>query len=483
MTSSLLSLPDDVLIVILVALRARDLISISLTCRALYVFCRNTDYIWHAIDIDLPLNLPHEDIGSISADELRRHCVEGLRVEHNWHNNPPNLKALSRIDHGGIIDQMQCLPPRWLVSMARVSTGLGPRCVLSIWDCDIPGHAKKIESISLEPRGLSRFAARLSDDRTHLSIVLFGSARAEIVRVYHIPLQAEHRDDSNKYITSRVMADSVVESVFEADIYGEVVSCLLARFETEQPVYQIMILNVKSGKHMRIHVDVPATIVKLQIRLFPGSLLLLSGVQGPRNIFLKMYAYDMTNSMRELESSYTDSTSSPRQNLGTSCAEYNTAPFGGRSLGVEYQLSKGHLSTISALVFTGGTNNQIIRFPIHSDNNGTTTFQQQNSLQTFTFPRARDVEVYPESTALGLRGRRAVWLERKRDEDSDRMNFNLMKGSFPSNQSGALDVGPLLSEHKALPFGLDTCLSVAFDEAKGRVFLGLYTGDIYVLDF
>ncbi|KAJ3734326.1 hypothetical protein DFJ43DRAFT_1152521 [Lentinula guzmanii] len=476
MTSLLLSLPDDILITILVALNAQDLISISLTCRALYVFCASTDYIWHTIDIDFPLNLSHQAIADISPAQLQKHCVDGLRVEYNWRKNPPSLKTLSRIEHGGIVDQIQYLAPQWLVSMARVSTSLGPTCVLSIWDCNISGDVKRIERISLEPRGLSKFSATLSEDRTHVLIVIFGSPRAEILRVYHIPLQTDYNADPNKYITSRLMANDVAESVFEADICGEIVSCLIARFDMGQPVYQLLFLDAKSGRHLRINVDVPPPFTKLQVRLFPDSFLLLSGVEGPQNLVLRIY--DTTSILKGLKHSNSDFSAS-RQSLGTPCAKYSSSALGSRSQ--EYKLSASHLSTVAALIFPSGTSNRFVRFPVHSDNEGVTRFGHQSELQSHTFHKPRNVETYPEFISLGHRGQRAVWLERKWDEESDRIRFNLMKGSFPSDHSGDVDVGPLLREHIALPFVVDTCQSMAFDEATGRIFLGLYTGEIYVL--
>ncbi|KAJ3866539.1 hypothetical protein EV359DRAFT_36379, partial [Lentinula novae-zelandiae] len=92
------------------------------------------------------------------------------------------------------------------------------------------------------------------------------------------------------------------------------------------------------------------------------------------------------------------------------------------------------------------------------------------------------VDMSPEFIALGPCGQRAVWLERAWNEESDRTGFNSMKGAF-SGQPGAIsNVGSLIPTYVALPFEVETCQSIAFDEAMGRVFLGLYTGEIYVLN-
>ncbi|KAJ3915899.1 hypothetical protein F5877DRAFT_47695 [Lentinula edodes] len=479
MTALLLSLPGDVLIAILVNLDVEDLLctlqaSLENTCRALYVFCASTDYIWHNIKINYPLNLPHQVITNIPSAELRKHCVEGLRIDHNWRKNPPSLKTLSRIDNGGIIEQMQYLPPKWLVSMSRVSTSLRPTCVLSIWDCDTSGDAKRIKRFLLEPHGLSKFSASLSKDEKHVLVVIF-NGHAEILTVYHIPLQdSDYLADPDKYISSRVIKNDMAGSVFEADICGETVSCLIAQFRMGRPSYQVLFLNTRSGNHVRADVN-PFT--KLQVRLFPDSFLLLSGVQSPQNLILRLY--DASSFLQKLKTPaniHFDSGLS----LGTPCAEYSFSAPG--TIHQEYKLSTGNLST-AALIFPRGTNNRLVRFPVRSDDNGVTMSGPQSELRSQTFYKtAAHVDMSPEFIALGPCGQRAVWLERAWNEESDRTGFNVMKGAF-SDQPGAVsNVGSLIPTYVALPFEVETCQSIAFDEAMGRVFLGLYTGEIYVLN-
>jgi len=71
-----------------------------------------------------------------------------------------------------------------------------------------------------------------------------------------------------------------------------------------------------------------------------------------------------------------------------------------------------------------------------------------------------------------------VWLE----HDWELQRFRLMKLSAPVGH-GKPTVGVLLPPDPELPFSPRECQSLAFDEVTGRVCLGLYTGDLYILDF
>ena len=83
-----------------------------------------------------------------------------------------------------------------------------------------------------------------------------------------------------------------------------------------------------------------------------------------------------------------------------------------------------------------------------------------------------------EFVKIGTRGHRAVWLE----HDWDKQQYRLMKLSGPVGH-GKPSVGVLLPSDPELPFSPRECQSLAFDEVTGRVCLGLYTGDLYILDF
>ena len=92
----------------------------------------------------------------------------------------------------------------------------------------------------------------------------------------------------------------------------------------------------------------------------------------------------------------------------------------------------------------------------------------------FTVPGSTSIEV----AKIGTRGHRAVWLE----HNWESQQFRLMKMSVPVGHDKP-HVGVLLPPDPELPFSPRECQSLAFDEVTGRVCLGLYTGDLYILDF
>lgn len=92
----------------------------------------------------------------------------------------------------------------------------------------------------------------------------------------------------------------------------------------------------------------------------------------------------------------------------------------------------------------------------------------------FTVPGSTSIEF----VKIGTRGHRAVWLE----HDWELQRFRLMKLSVPVGH-GKPSVGVLLPSDPELPFSPRECQSLAFDEVTGRVCLGLYKGDLYILDF
>ena len=94
----------------------------------------------------------------------------------------------------------------------------------------------------------------------------------------------------------------------------------------------------------------------------------------------------------------------------------------------------------------------------------------------FTVPGSTSIEV----VKIGTRGHRAVWLE----HNWELQQFRLMKLSAPQAvKHGKPSVGVLLPPNPELPFSPRECQSLAFDEVTGRVCLGLYTGNLYILDF
>lgn len=90
------------------------------TGRALYAFgC--TDYVWHQLRVDLPLDIPpFIDYKALPASRLQPLITHALRLDHNWRQQWSQVKRKEMIDHGDILSHMQLLNcSQWLFTMAR----------------------------------------------------------------------------------------------------------------------------------------------------------------------------------------------------------------------------------------------------------------------------------------------------------------------------------------------------------------------------
>lgn len=87
---------------------------------------------------------------------------------------------------------------------------------------------------------------------------------------------------------------------------------------------------------------------------------------------------------------------------------------------------------------------------------------------------------YPEHPYLGSTGRRAVWLEQSLRSDYVQV---LRLDYDPSARGKTPLVDVLLPPEPQLPFKPSACRALAFDEATGRLCIGLFNGVVYVLDY
>ena len=79
---------------------------------------------------------------------------------------------------------------------------------------------------------------------------------------------------------------------------------------------------------------------------------------------------------------------------------------------------------------------------------------------------------------IGTTGHRMVWLEHDLETGRNRV----MKYAMETESRKHLH-GVLLPTKANLPFALDACNSLGFDEVSGRLCLGFYDGSLHVLDF
>ena len=83
----------------------------------------------------------------------------------------------------------------------------------------------------------------------------------------------------------------------------------------------------------------------------------------------------------------------------------------------------------------------------------------------------------PEIVCMGKTGYRAVWLDHQWESDE----YKLWKATFRPGNAAVVDL--LVPPHHPLPFEAHMIVSLSFEEATGRVCVGLRTGAVYILEF
>ncbi|PBL03629.1 hypothetical protein ARMGADRAFT_1157719 [Armillaria gallica] len=482
MSSCLLALPEDILLAIFARIPVEDLLSLIQTCRVLHAL-GSTDYVWHQIKVDLPLDVPPgKDINSISGPELHRAWVRGLRLERNWRRHASQLRKMCRIIHGGIVFRIQFLGSQWLITLSRAPTSA---LHLSVWYIGVPGRERRY--LSMDVPSATTFAASLRNDgRDAIVAILMDGTRTTKVKVYSIALESdadsEHSMSHCPQLVSQISQSKSEGTPGEVRIYGDIVVVAIAYFENifNPPTYRFIVLSIKTGSQISICPKLPEHFSHVHFRLFPRHMV-IAGMKLHERLVVRIH--DLSPVIARLSGLH--QSSSPTDDLDTFSqyiAEYETDDVPADS---DYTLSDGYLSQnfpcMTALSFHASAG----------------SLHRPGTASVFSFPSERDamcprshgampVHVFPtpasavsDIVCIGSSGRRAVWLERRWDTDV----FTLMKGTFSPEQKGPTIVEKLLPPHLVLPFEVVSCQSLAFEESTGRVCLGLHTGDLYVLYF
>ncbi|KAF9267784.1 hypothetical protein L218DRAFT_1073872 [Marasmius fiardii PR-910] len=462
----ILRLPTDALILILRELSISSLLSVQQTCRVLHALCSSDDYIWHTINLDLPLNVaPHVSPQSLPGSELRQLAVNALRIDHNWGRRHTVLRRIQHVHHGGIISEMRLLSSEWLVTLSRTSTG--GASVLSVWNIRQSSSTNRVQAVVLEALHSPKLATCFQNAGTELLVAVYfcSASRRELLRVYNFPLAKSGADGlpDSRYLVSQLSGKNIQGTAFEAHIFQSIVAVGLAQFDNgfDPPRYRILLADINTGFYYLAHIHGSEELSQMHFRLFPG-LLFVTGIHQGNLVFLK---YDIT---------HLAFTSSEDVQLGPPIEEFISPVKITSSPGFDYTLSAENfsrsLTSMTALTYhQTPTFRHIITFPLKR------THQRDVLAHTLPSTSASAIDII----CVGHSGQRAVWLERRWDTDA----FVLMKGSFPSGSDRKPSVSTLVPPHTALPFEFHACQSLAFDEATGRVCVGLHTGDLYLLDF
>ncbi|KAF5367373.1 hypothetical protein D9758_003732 [Tetrapyrgos nigripes] len=490
MSSVLLKLPDDILISIFIFLLVQDILHLQLTCRALHRFCRN-DYIWHNIRFDLPLDIPpYIDPNALSGIELRRLCVQALRVEHNWRAPTSCVKSMHRVYHGDIVFQTMFLGG-WLLTLSRDSTAR--TCVLSAWNVHDPSNAKRERSILLENTQKARFSAALSNDDIELSIAVYGTSNRtdkEPIKIYRVPLYGDFPPTSYAQPKCALLKENVDGTIYGISIHGEILGAIVAKLVDtfSPPTYRIVFLNIRTGTHVLVdrpghanHLGAPqlqAFSTQLRLRVFEDYFVLAGTGTGTDSRLLGFQIYDISPILEKMDSICSEQ---KVVSLGEPLVQYFplSIPFHGYEHHISGLTTGSYLRFITSLCFPPPSTSSfghVVHFPLPPAGRPEMEHCPETSIVKHKFPTS-GASWDAQLVEIGQTGRRAVWLQRHLETDQ----FVFMRATFPLNQEPL--VGSLLPSHMVFPFEAHTCQSISLDEATGRVCLAFHTGELYLLQF
>ncbi|KAJ7170664.1 hypothetical protein C8R43DRAFT_980378 [Mycena crocata] len=460
MLPPLLALPIDILVSILLLLRAEDVLVVSQICRVLHDLALN-DYVWHQLSLpqvisDLPLDLePYVDRRNLPGPALKAIVTRALRVDHNWRRPNPRIKKLTRLvdtlpDN---VLQMQFVGSRWLVILRRSS--------LFIWrvaDSDTK-QAYRAACIDItRPVVPLKFAAAMQRGGREILIALISStASGTTLSAYSVFV----RHDGFSLPAPRSMC-SIYKPKSEGQFHeihlcGHTIAAAIPQFVNSvlsPTAYRILFVNALTGVQSLVDPGLPEQFTQLHFKLYANQLVLV-GVRNQTTLVVR------THDLPVKATSLTPPT-----------AEYETQTICDLDchLSADSTHNLSHISSISFHSLVRRADDYIFHFPL-----GGGTGTKPSCVYRFSTHTSASAEI----VCLGETGCRAVWLERRWTSDE----YTLMKATFSPHGRKPVVVEPLLARHLALPFELHMCQSLAFEESTGRVCLAVHTGELYILEF
>ncbi|GLB40452.1 hypothetical protein LshimejAT787_0803230 [Lyophyllum shimeji] len=459
-----LDLPVDIKLAIYAFLAPEDILALNQTCRGLHAFgC--LDYVWHQVTIDLPLDLPlKRGIKSLTSAELQPIVVKALQLERNWRGHPGRPRKLHQMQScDAIVNQMQPLGSEWLVTLLRLPTTF-QLCIWSLKD-------DKCHRIAETPTALYFHAALQSEFKGTVAFIQFDGI--EHLNIYSIHLPRKLGDKCSIRLCRGISRSKEHGRFFDVQVCGNLVAAGVARFPdpVSDPSYEMLLVNTTSDARWLFRPGMPSNIERLRFRVLPDRVMVI-GVKQRSTLVTSIYALPPSILGRGDERTFTSGIEAEEAAVLTSHHESAPSPLGD-DLHIPTSTT-ANSSWFPVIIFPDFFHQNRAGY-VFNVPSGPLPAQLSPAMMTQAF-RTR-AKTSANVVCLGTTGRRAIWLQRRWDTDE----FELMRGTF--SRTEAPKVQPLLPKHVALPFETQSCLSLAFDEALGRVYVGLTTGGLYILEF
>ncbi|KAK2463399.1 hypothetical protein APHAL10511_004485 [Amanita phalloides] len=293
----------------------------------------------------------------------------------------------------------------------------------------------------------------------------------EAVSIYSLSL---HFLSDQPYMLCKSIPGPSEGRISVVEICNDITATVVARIPSNfgPPTYTAIFYNIPNKRKFFHEFSSHISLDRLQIKLYPKCFILT----GVRNDALVVRIHELPPDLY-VKDAFMDVTILSAEQCRL-LAEYVLSPV---SRLCEFYISTEpvyeHPSHFSLIVFhsfgehTKGVAD-VYQVPINTTESG---IQCHSYTRTHRFKTA--IGTRPEIVCMGKTGYRAVWLDHEWESDEHR----LWKATFRPGDPATVD--PLVPPHHPLPFEAHMIASLSFEEATGRVCVGLRTGAVYILEF
>ncbi|PFH52966.1 hypothetical protein AMATHDRAFT_1698 [Amanita thiersii Skay4041] len=438
-------------------------------CRVLHAFVCS-DYVWHRISIDVPIDiLPDVNIVSLPSSILQPIIIKALRLDDNWRKREPDVRYIMLspvwvLNQSATIGQLQFIGKNHVLSLSRCYH----HHELSFWSLEQPLCTQPNLTIRTMP--MIRFSVTMFSGDSNGVIVFLG--RDE--KLYTISLKTLTKQPSK--LPNNLLIQGRVSTVETCD---HIIATLVAQISPSSgsPRYTVVFHNLVSSRSFIYHYPVSSHMCRLQMRLYPSCFVIVQCPEiGEGDVLVHVHALP------------------PKIRINDSTPLQETTVMTGDEcrLLAEHVLSRNpglcewfipdepvsefpsHLPLIIFQQLGGFTRTigLVYQIPMNIDERTAETYHHK---PTHTF--STEIETTPQIVCIGKTGLRAVWLDKQFENEGPK----LWKATFQTGMAAA--VTPLVAPHQPLPFEARMVSTLRFEEATGRVAVGLWTGAVYILEF
>ncbi|KLO17184.1 hypothetical protein SCHPADRAFT_821770 [Schizopora paradoxa] len=485
-------LPEDLVVHVARHAAVEDIFSLKQTCRSIYASV-NADYLWHQIlpREDIPLATPlHRDILSYSAAEIQSHVLRALRLRSNWSQDLPTIKKwaspkleeldgshdiLKLVNNGSIlvaIKRNRYHNASMTVSALLLEDIQNPRLLVHYTS---PVLLKQYEATIDEAGKSLLLAAAVSKGNTEV-LQIYRSLFAETaysISTFEMPYEFELKQQGLFHKVS--LQGTFVASVIMGHVpegANNVSSILLANWETGNQITLFPPLNETIRENMDIKI------------IYPYLVIIAACNTELRVILVPIGVIEHGSHLESPNISWKNRRTLPDfQSIKFPCMDFY-------EICISDIASVGSFPILSVIAFPSISRDDIfqskkamlLRIKLDTDSDDLRDYEHRDRTGLSGVMNNFDVrmESYPEYVSLGTTGRRAVWLEQSLKSDYTQV-VRMSCSETPNDSPPSLKI--LIPPEPQLPFKPSACRALAFDEASGRVCLGSYKGELFILDY